>query len=82
MGRTKLERSAEIVAAFNRQLPIGTPVRFWRGLREGPGQFSKTRSVAILLSGHTPVVWLAGTSGAIALTHVQPIATRPRKPAD
>ncbi|GHJ11191.1 hypothetical protein TPA0907_55580 [Micromonospora humidisoli] len=59
--------------AFNDRHPIGTPVRYWPGVREGDGRTARTRTQAQLLSGHTAVVWLDGVSGCIALTHIQPI---------
>lgn len=54
-------------------LPIGTPVRYWPGLREGDGIESVTRSEVWTLGGHTPVVMVEGYAGGIALTHVRPI---------
>lgn len=59
------------VERFNRLYPVGTPVRFWPGVREGEGQIGLTRSAAEILSGHTPVVWVTGHAGCIALTHVE-----------
>jgi hypothetical protein len=58
------------VETFNRTTPIGSPVRYWTGARVGGGRVSVTRSEAQILSGHTPVVWVEGHSGCIALTHV------------
>lgn len=66
-------RNDEAVATFNERCPIGTPVRYWPGIREGDGREGQTRSAAQLLSGHTPVVWVTGHAGCIALTHVEPI---------
>lgn len=62
------------VHAFNNTNPVGTPVRYWKGVREGDGKTARTRTPAQLLSGHTAVVWLDGVSGCIALTHVDPIS--------
>nr|WP_221374336.1 hypothetical protein [Actinoplanes polyasparticus] len=61
------------VERFNRDNPIGTPVRYWPGVRSGEGRRSTTQTAAEVLSGHTPVVWLNNVSGCIALTHVEPI---------
>lgn len=58
------------VDEFNRTTPVGSPVRYWTGARTGEGRVSVTRSTAQILSGHTPVVWVDGHSGCIALTHV------------
>ncbi|WKU07989.1 hypothetical protein [Micromonospora sp. HUAS LYJ1] len=60
--------------AFNDEFPVGTPVRYWKGIRDGDGRTARTRTQAQLLSGHTAVVWLDGVSGCIALTHIQPIS--------
>jgi hypothetical protein len=62
------------VTRFNVHNAIGTPVRYWMGVREGDGKTSFTRTEAQLLSGHTPVVWVHGQASCIALTHVEPIA--------
>ncbi len=59
------------VERFNRANPVGTPVLFWPGVRKGEGRESKTRTEAQVLSGHTPVVWVEGYAGCIALTHVE-----------
>ena len=61
---------------FNRAYPVGTPVEYWTGAREGVGKVSRTRSIATVLGGHTAVVWVAGEAGCIALSHVEPITTR------
>lgn len=50
-------------------LPIGTPVTYWPGLREGDGIKSVTRSNVWDLCG-TPVVMVRGYAGGIALTHI------------
>ena len=58
------------VKKFNQECPVGTPVEYWTGLREGEGKKSKTRSKAELLGGHTPSVWIEGQSGCVSLSHV------------
>jgi hypothetical protein len=60
------------VQRFNEAHPVGTPVLYWPGAREGawPGRESVTRSQARLLCG-TPCVWVEGYPGGIALTHVE-----------
>lgn len=57
------------VDIWNGIAPIGTPVRYWTGFREGDGIESKTRTKAQLLCG-TPVVWVEGHGACIALSHV------------
>ena len=69
-GATKKD-TERAVKEFNRESPIGTQVRFWPGTREGQGKVSKTSSVASVLGGHTPVVWVEDYAGCIALTHVE-----------
>lgn len=69
-----LTESAEQASdAWNAAHPVGTAVRYWKGLQEGEGRLGYTRSEAILLGGHTPVVWIDSTTGAIGLTHVEPV---------
>lgn len=65
------ENQAKLVEHFNGENEVGTAVRFWTGLREGPGEESKTRSEAQLLSGHTAVVWVEDHPACIALSHIE-----------
>ena len=58
------------VDRFNKKAMVGAPVRYWTGLREGDGVVSKTRTEAMVLSGHTAVVWVEGHPACIALSHV------------
>lgn len=57
--------------AWNARYPVGTPVRYWTGLREGPGKTGETRAAAEVLKGHTAVVWVTGLAGCVALSHVE-----------
>lgn len=60
------------VDAFNRRHAVGDAFWAYRGLR-GENPIPVTlRTPAELLSGHTPVAWVDGTSGCIALTHLEP----------
>lgn len=77
------EMSAQVIKAhrqqveangFNERFPIGTPVRYWTGVREGEGKVSKTRTEAQVLGGHTAVVWVEDEASCIALTHVRVLA--------
>lgn len=52
------------------EMPIGTPVRYWPGFREGAGRESLTRTPVWLVSG-TPCVSVEGYSGGIALAHIE-----------
>jgi hypothetical protein len=57
--------------AWNAQHPIGTVVRYWRGLREGPPSGSgKTRAAAAVISGHVSV-WIENCTGCISISHVE-----------
>lgn len=58
------------VAKFNTEVPVGSPIVFWPGVRAGAGRESVTRSRAWVLGGHSAVVMVAGYAGGIALTHV------------
>lgn len=55
-------------------LPVGTAIRYWTGVRQGEGKTSRTRSEPRMLGGHTSVVWVEGESSCIALTHIEVIA--------
>lgn len=68
LGPRAMQRAVD---AFNQRAPAGTNVRFWTGLREGEGRVGQVLAPgAFILSGHTPVVMLAGARGCIALSHV------------
>jgi hypothetical protein len=58
---------------FNRRHPVGTPVTYWPGDRQGPGQTSRTRTPAWTLAHGAAVVSVEDYSGGISLTHVEPI---------
>lgn len=66
-----LQDQKELVEAWNARRPVGTPVRYWTGAREGEGKLSKTTHAAVLVSGHTAVVWVEGEPGWITLSHVE-----------
>lgn len=53
---------------------VGTPVRYWPGVREGEGILSKTRSPAWELGHGEAVVLIEGKSGGVALSHVEVVA--------
>ena len=59
------------VEEFNGRYSPGDPFWAYRGA-VGDNPIAVTlRTPAELLSGHTPVAWVDGTSGCIALTHLQ-----------
>lgn len=56
----------------------GALVRYWRGARQGVGAVSRTSSSVHYIGG-TPVVCIHGTTGAIAISHVDLIEDAPEK---
>jgi len=58
---------------FNARHPVGTEVHY-HPIIGGPhgSETYRTSTPAQLLSGHTPVVWLEGKSGCVALSAVTP----------
>ncbi len=66
------ENPADIALRWNAAHPVGTPVRYWTGLREGPGVESRTRAAAVKMSDHASV-WVEGLAGSINLSHVEVI---------
>ena len=70
IGGRRTGKNLQAIDQFNRLCPIGTPVIYWPGVREGEGRASVTRSAAWLLGGHSPVVMVEGYAGGIALSHV------------
>lgn len=70
------QSQAEAVArGFNESHPVGVKVRYWTMLREGEGKESKTRSEAFVTNSGEPAVFIAGQSGYVTLSHVEPIAS-------
>lgn len=59
-----------LAARFNELYEVGTPVRYWLGVREGKGIESVTRSIAWDVCG-SAVVSVKGHAGGIALTHIE-----------
>ena len=70
MSTPKAERATAAAKAFDASTPVGTPVLFWPGSRDGAGRPSRTSGAAWVLGG-THVVSVEDYSGGIALTHVQ-----------
>jgi hypothetical protein len=72
------QREAEAAELWNRLHPVGTPVVAYPGIRPEdswhPEKVSRivtsTRSKAIVLGGHTAVVWVHGHGACIALSHI------------
>lgn len=63
-----------IVDRWNEAHPVGTRVAYWNIPSEQHNpRYSRTRTPAQVLSGHTAVVWLEGEAGCWGLSHVTPI---------
>ncbi|WP_375454818.1 hypothetical protein [uncultured Methylobacterium sp.] len=58
-------------AAFNDRHAVGDTIKVWPGPIEGEPKAVQIRYPAQVLSGHTPVVYVTGGHGCIALSHVQ-----------
>ena len=72
MAVKSFKSDAAKVTAFNKANPVGTVVRYWKGLKEGePSGVGPTTHEASLLGGHSAVVWIDGCSGCVALSHVE-----------
>lgn len=69
--RSCMCKAMEQARLFNDAHPVGTPVRYWRGIRQGEGTLSKTRTPAWALYSGDVVVSVEGSAGGIALTHVE-----------
>jgi len=64
----------ELADVWNAAHPVGTVVRYWRGLHEGePSGVGPTRHPAQVMSGHVSV-WIAGCVGSISLSHVEVVS--------
>ena len=70
MKRVKIHELQAAVEQFNRYHQPGDTVRVWTGPREGEGRLVQTVAAAFILGGHTPVVYVTGGHGCVALTHV------------
>ena len=73
MSAGRRRRAAKVdLDAWNRAHPVGTLVAYWPGAREGEPRQGKLRSPATRLwAGGTPVVWVEGHAGCLALSHVE-----------
>ena len=66
----KLQREAD---QWNARHPLGTVVRYWKGLREGePSGTGPTRHAAMVMSDHVSV-WIEGCVGSVCVSHVEAV---------
>lgn len=63
------------VENFNARYSIGAAFWAYTGLIGENPIAATLRTRAELLGGHTPVAWLDGVSGCVALTHLKPRAS-------
>jgi hypothetical protein len=56
---------------FNRQYAVGDVIRCWPFARQGDPVERIVREPACILGGNTPVVYISGGGGCVALTNVQ-----------
>lgn len=70
--RQETARAQALVDAWNARIAIGQEVDY-REIAEAEPQRFKTSTAAEVLSGHTAVVWLAGKSGCVCVTHCTPV---------
>lgn len=66
--RKSLAQLTQQVNEWNAMYPVGTPVKVLRD--SGEWVYTKTRSEAQVLSGHTAVIWLDGITGCYLLDRV------------
>ncbi|MNS99114.1 hypothetical protein D3C72_1335050 [compost metagenome] len=69
-----LAERTRAVETFNARFTVGAQFWAYKGVRGENPIAATLRAPAELLGGHTPVAWLDGVSGCIALTHLDPAA--------
>lgn len=73
-------KSQARVDVFNREYPVGTPVRYWP-VRHEDGSFDTTwepregmvRGVAYVNSAGGAVVFVTGITGCVSISHLEPL---------
>ena len=78
MRRTHLQVLQARCDEFNAKWPLGTLVHYYPVLGHPVFREGHTRSVAQILSGHTPVIWLDSERGCVCLVNCKP--QRPATP--
>lgn len=80
MPRPKQRTPAQLQAiceAWNEDVPVGAEVKYHHVIGEEAHTLHKTKTKAQVLSGHTPVVWLEGVPGCVALEACEPMEAVP-----
>lgn len=68
--KARLQREAD---EWNARHPVGTRVRYWRGLREGtPSGEGAVRYPAQILCDHVSA-WIEGCVGCVSITHIEAV---------
>jgi hypothetical protein len=70
--RQETLRAQALADAWNARVAIGQEVDYREIAEAAPRRF-RTSTAAEVLSGHTAVVWLAGKSGCVCVTHCVPV---------
>lgn len=73
MRKINLQKLQAEVDRWNANVPIGTKVEYVEFKDDKNPKLYTTRTAAEVLSGHTPVVWLNGKAGCVALDHCTPV---------
>lgn len=73
--KERTKRFETYVEQWNAQHRVGTRVRVTKD--DGSAVETTTRTRAMMLSGHTPVIFLDGISGCYLLTRVKAIDSQP-----
>lgn len=69
--RLRLQAEADAWSAGH---PVGTPVRYWSGLREGAGALGEVSHPAQVVSNHVSA-WVTGHAACIAISHIEAATT-------
>lgn len=72
MKRPSLAKMQTACDRFNAKHAVGDTIYVWTGPIEGKPVERIIRYPASILGGHTPVVYVTGGGGCIALSHVAP----------
>ncbi len=61
------------VQRFNRRVQVGAAVNYWPGARSEEPLAGTLQCAAFQLRGHTAVAMVREHSGAIAVSHIEPV---------
>jgi hypothetical protein len=70
-GPARVQRDfTKLIDDFNATYPVGSSILVHTGTLQDPAVEVEVRDPAQVLGGHTPVVYVTGGKGCVALTHV------------